>query len=122
MYAAHQDATLVPIDIRSEKYEHAGYWVPAISASASVGAEGKLHVTLSNVNPGKDVAVTLCVRGLKASKVEGRVLHADAMSAHNTFERPEAVRPRPFKNAQITADGLEIAMPKMSVVALDVMS
>ena len=70
MYAAHQDATLVPVDVQSETYVHAGWSAPAISASASVGAEGKLHLTISNV--------------------------------------------------KVTGDGLEIAMPKMSVVALNV--
>ncbi|MFN3980778.1 MAG: alpha-N-arabinofuranosidase, partial [Caldilinea sp.] len=32
LYAAHQDATLVPVDIQSERYQHADYSVPAISA------------------------------------------------------------------------------------------
>ena len=51
MYAAHQDATLVPVDVQSERYALAGYDVPAISVSASVAANGKLHITLSNANP-----------------------------------------------------------------------
>jgi alpha-N-arabinofuranosidase len=41
MYAAHQDATLVPIDVQSEPYAYAGYDVPALSASASVDVAGK---------------------------------------------------------------------------------
>ena len=121
MYAAHQDATLVPIDVQSEQYEHAGYSVPAISASASVGAEGKLHLTLSNANPNKDITVKAFVRGLKGSKVEGRVLHAATMHAHNTFEKPDAVKPQAFSGAKLTSEGVEISVPKMSVVALDVM-
>ena len=42
------------------------------------------------------------------------------MNAHNTFEQPENVKPQTFSAAKITADGLEVVMPKMSVVALDV--
>jgi alpha-N-arabinofuranosidase len=121
MYAAHQDATLVPIDVQSETYAHAGYSVPAVSASASVGAEGKLHLTLSNVNPQKEIAVKVFVRGLPVTHVVGRVLCAGAMNAHNTFEQPEAVKPQTFGAARPTADGLEIVLPQMSVVALDVM-
>ena len=61
------------------------------------------------------------VRGLKAGKVEGRVLRGDAMNAHNTFAQPDAVSPAPFTAATLTPDGLNLTMPRMSVVALDVM-
>jgi alpha-L-arabinofuranosidase len=120
MYAAHQDATLVPVDVQCEQYAHAGYSVPAISASASVDGEGRLHVTLSNANPNKDVVVQLFVRGLRAGKVEGRVLQAGAMNAHNTFEQPDTVKPQPFAGARLNGEGLEVKMPKMAVVALEV--
>ena len=121
MYAAHQDATLVPIYVHSDHYEHAGYRVPAISASASVGADGRLHLTLSNANPDKDLSVMVFVRGLKASTIEGRVLRGDSMNAHNTFAQPDAVSPAPFTGATLTHEGLNLTMPRMSVVALDVM-
>lgn len=121
MYAAHQDATLVPIDVESETYQYAGYSVPAISASASVGVEGKLHLTLTNANPYKDISVTVFVRGLRGSNIDGRVLRAAAMNAHNTFEQPEMVKPQPFSDAKLTVEGVEIVVPKMSVLALDVM-
>jgi alpha-L-arabinofuranosidase len=120
MYAAHQDATLVPIDVQSETYAYGAYSVPALSASASMGAEGKLHLTISNVHPQNDLPVKVFVRGLQGRNVAGRVLCAGTMNAHNTFEQPENVRPQTFGAAKITADGLEIVMPKMSVVALDV--
>lgn len=121
MYAAHQDATLVPIDVQSEQYAHAGYDVPALSASASVDAAGKLHLTLSNANPHKDIATQLFVRGMKAYSVTGRVLHGATMNAHNTFEQPNVVQPQSFDGARLTADGLALTLPKMSVVALEVL-
>jgi alpha-L-arabinofuranosidase len=120
MYAVHQDATMVPIDVQSEHYEHADYSVPAVSASASVDSDGKLHITLSNANPHKDITVNAFVRGLSGTRVQGRVLHASAMNAHNTFEQPNIVEPKPFNGATVNGDGLEITMPKMSVVVLEV--
>ncbi|GIK72450.1 MAG: intracellular exo-alpha-L-arabinofuranosidase 2 [Chloroflexota bacterium] len=121
LYTAHQDATLVPVDIQSERYQHAGYSVPAISASASVNDEGKLHLTASNANPHKDIAVSVFIRGLKGRTVEGQALHAAAMNAHNTFEQPDVVKPQPFNGARLTAEGMEFVIPKMSVIALDIM-
>ena len=41
MYAVHQDATMVPIDVQSEEYSLGDYTVPAMSASASVDARGQ---------------------------------------------------------------------------------
>src|SRR5690606_38993126 len=51
LYSVHQDATMVPVDVQSEQYALGDYSVPAVSASASVDQEGKLHITMSNVNP-----------------------------------------------------------------------
>ena len=120
MYAVHQDATMVPIDVQSESYALGDYSVPAISASASVDDDGKLHITLSNANPNKDIPVSVFVRGMKADTVTGRVLQAGAMNAHNTFENPNAVKPSSFAGAKVSEDGLEVLMPKMSVVSLEV--
>ena len=119
MYSVHQDATLVPVDVRSERYEHAGYSVPAVSASASVDSSGTLHITLSNANPNQDVPVNVHVGGMKAGAVQGRFLQAGVMNAHNTFENPDAVKPRPFKGAKLTNQELELSLPKMSVVVLE---
>jgi len=120
MYTVHHDAAMVPVDVQSERYEHAGYSVPAVSASASVDASGKLHITMSNANPHKDIAVKAFLRGMRVSRMPGRVLQGDAMNAHNTFDQPNAVKPKAFSGAQVTGEGLEIALPKMSVVVLEV--
>jgi alpha-N-arabinofuranosidase len=119
MYSAHQDATMVPVDVRAEPYEHAGYSVPAVSASASVDAHGKLHITLSNANPHKDISVKTFVRGMKASNVQGRVLQGDAMNAHNTVEKLNHVQPKEFCGAKVFSEGVEITAPKMSVVVIE---
>lgn len=120
MYSVHQDATMVPVDVQSEAYEYNGISIPAISASASVDGEGKLNLTLSNANPHKDVTVKAYVRGFAGSQVKGRVLQGSVMNAHNTFDQPNAVAPKAFDQAKLNADGLEITVPKMSVVAVQV--
>lgn len=120
MYAVHQDATMVPLLVQSETYAAGDFSMPAISASASVDGNGKLHLTLSNANPHKEIGVAVFVRGMQADAVRGRVLTAQTMNAHNTFEHPHGVAPKPFAGARLSKDGLEVVMPKMSVVALEV--
>jgi alpha-N-arabinofuranosidase len=120
MYSVHQDATMVPCDVQSERYEHKDYSIPSLSASASVDGNGKLNITLSNANPHQDIAVNIFVRGMKGSQVQGRVLQGSSMNAHNTFGNLNAVQPTGFNGAKLAADGLAVTMPKMSVVALAV--
>ena len=110
---------MTPVDVQSERYEFADYSVPALSASASVDGDGKLHITLSNANPHKDIPVSVFLRGMQASRVQGRVLQADAMGAHNTFAQPNAVKPQAFTGAKPAKGDLELSLPKMSVVVLE---
>jgi alpha-N-arabinofuranosidase len=121
MYTVHQDATMVPLEIKTETYEKAGYSVPAISSSASVDAQGKLHITMTNTNPNKDIAVKVQIGGLKAGSVTGRYLQGSVMNAHNTFENPNVVAPKEFCGAKVAGEALEVVMPKMSVVVLEVL-
>ena len=57
---------------------------------------------------------------MKCKRVHARVLQGESMNAHNTFERPDAVKPRDFSRADVKADGLEITVPRMSVLVLEV--
>jgi alpha-N-arabinofuranosidase len=47
------------------------------------------------------------------------VLSGDAMDAHNTFERPETVKPAPFTGARVTSGQLTVTLPAHSVVVLE---
>ena len=53
------------------------------------------------------------------STVHGRVLTADRMQAHNTFDAPEQVRPIEFQSTEIEANQMTITLPAMSVVVLE---
>jgi alpha-N-arabinofuranosidase len=120
MYSVHQDAKMVPFDLESESYEHAGYKIPALAGSASVDSEGRLHVSLVNSNPGKDISLKIFVFGMKCRQVQGRLLQGESINAYNTFERPDQVKPRDFNRARVKAEEIEITFPRMSVLALEI--
>jgi alpha-N-arabinofuranosidase len=119
MYKVHQDATLLPLDLKGADYGFEKDKIPAISMSASKDKEGRIHVTLCNLDPQNTNTVTLDLRGAKPAQVVGRILTADAMNAHNTFEKPETVKPAAFSGARLTANGLEVRLPAKSVVVLE---
>jgi alpha-N-arabinofuranosidase len=120
MYGVHQDATMVPVDVQSEAYAHGGFSVPAVSASASVDAAGRMHLSLSNANPHTDLPVQVFVRGMRVAKVQGRVLQGDRMAAHNTLEQPNAVVPRGLAEVTVGGDALKVGLPKMSVAVIEI--
>ncbi|HEX7069357.1 MAG TPA: alpha-L-arabinofuranosidase C-terminal domain-containing protein [Rhodothermales bacterium] len=118
-YKVHQDATLLPMTFDGGTYEFEGRSIQAVSASASRDDEGRIHITLSNLDPMEGRTINVDLRGADVSRVSGRILTADDMTAHNTFDNPNAVAPATFNGARIDGDGLVVELPAKSVVALE---
>lgn len=120
MYSVHQDATLVPIDLKTVDYTFGNDKLPAISASASKDAQGVTHISLVNIDAAKAQDVTIDIRGGKYSGVTGRILNSDKLGDFNTFEQPSKVKPGVFKDATLNAGILKVKLPAHSVVVLEV--
>jgi alpha-N-arabinofuranosidase len=119
MFRVHQEAQQLNIDLRCEDYTYGERKIPAISASASVDKAGKIHISVANLNPNKEITLTCPVIGEKFSKVTGEVLTAGAMNAYNSFEKPETVKPSVFSGFKLADGILTITMPSKSVVVLE---
>jgi alpha-N-arabinofuranosidase len=119
LYQVHQDALLLPISLQSDEYTFDGQSVPAVSASASRDAQGRIHITLVNLDPNRARTVQADLRGARPTAIAGRVLTAAGMNAHNTFEQPTAVQPAPFGGARLAGGLLTVELPSKSVVALE---
>ncbi len=118
MYKVHQDAELLPITLDAGTYTYGGTTIPALSAAASA-KDGRVHLTLTNVDPNQPRTVQASLRGGAFASVSGRILTADAMNAHNTFEQPNAVAPTAFDGARLDGDRLTITLPPKSIVVLE---
>lgn len=121
MYNVHQDATLLPSSLFAESYKHGEEEIPAISSSASVDKNGKIHVTLSNINPSKELKVEVNLSGRAISKLNSAtILTAPEFNSVNTFEKPDVIVPTVFKNVKKVAEGkFEVSIPGKSIVALE---
>jgi alpha-N-arabinofuranosidase len=119
MYAPHHDATLLPSELTCADYAVGTEKIPAVSVSASKGAMGKITVTICHLNPNGVIELTCDLLGAKASKISGRVLTAETMQAHNTFEQPKTVNPADFADCKITPGGFTARLPAKSVVVLE---
>ncbi|TCN26578.1 alpha-N-arabinofuranosidase [Mesobacillus foraminis] len=120
MFKVHQDAKLLAVDSLVNEYEYKDEKLPQVSVSASKNDEGKVHISLCNIDHKNEAQLELDVRGLgvTAANVSGRILTAGSMNAHNTFEEPENVKPVAFEQVSVNENKLSITLPPMSVVVL----
>jgi len=118
MYNVHQDATLLPVDLKSKEYQFEGKSLPAVSASASTDPSGVTHISLVNIDAKNTQDLTVDLQGAKFTSVVGRILTSAALQDHNTFQSPDAVKPGSFKGATLGTD-LKVKLPPFCVVVLE---
>jgi len=119
MFKPHQGATSLPIALTSPDCGAGENRIPAVSASASRDLSGKIHVSFANCDLSKSISVACALKGVTAKSVNGRVLTASAMNAHNTFTDPHAVEPAAFDDAKLEGGSLSVTLPAKSVVMLE---
>jgi alpha-L-arabinofuranosidase len=122
MYKAHQGAELLSLRLDSDAYVRSGSSIPQINASASKAPDGTVSVTVCNLSHSSSAAVPVDLRGEKRPRdlVSATILSSDSMTAHNTFDRPDAVATREFTAFELSPEGILLRLPPMSVVALEV--
>ncbi len=120
MYKVHQDATYLPVELTAPDYTFDGKSIPSLHASASRDKTGKIHLSLVNLDPHRAAQVSAKLTGAEARTVTGRILTADKMDAHNTFDNPEAVKPVEFTGIQRKGADLALALPAKSVVVIEI--
>jgi alpha-N-arabinofuranosidase len=119
MYTVHHDALLLPISLDAGKYVNGDRSMPAVSATASRDKAGVMHLSLTNIDPNQARTINVAVRGQAVSTVTGRILTAPLMTAHNTFEQPNAVHPVAFTGAKLAGGTLTVQLPAKSLVVLE---
>jgi len=119
MYKVHQDATYLPLELECGDYKYDGKGIPAVTATASRDAAGKIHISICNVDPNKAATVRCEIRGADFKKVSGSILTAPKMNTHNTFDNPDTLKPVKFDEVTKEGDELVIKMPSKSIVALE---
>jgi len=120
LFKVHQDATWLPTELISEDYQFGRDKIPALQASASKDAGGKIHLSLCNFDPTRARDLTAVLQGAEAKQVSGQILTADIITAHNTFDNPEVVKPESFSGASLQGNRISLTMPPKSIVVLEV--
>lgn len=120
MYQKHQDAELVESSMTTEQIGlEKEYMVPKLNESVSLGADGRLHITMTNLSLTDSSEVETVLTEAAVRSVKGTVLTGE-MTAHNTFDEPDKVQAAEFRDYRVTENGLAFTVPACSVLSLEV--
>jgi alpha-N-arabinofuranosidase len=119
MYRVHQGATKVPIELNAPEYKLNDVAVPSLNASASRDGEGRLHLSIVNLDPNRSSEIIVALSGGSVRSVTGEVLTATAMNAMNSFNAPNTVKAVPFSAFNLSGSQLSVNIPSKAVVMLE---
>jgi len=117
MYNVHQDAKMLPIEIKCGKYTSGVNSIDAINGSASV-KDGVVSITLCNLDPVKSQDISFEIKGMKITSVSGKIVTANKINAFNDFGKKEEVSLADFKNAKLNKGEVKATIPAKSVVLI----
>ncbi|MGG6310665.1 alpha-N-arabinofuranosidase [Paenibacillus macerans] len=121
MYKVHQDAELLDLSLDCGSYRLDDGEIPAVTATASRDGQGNIHISFCNLQHDAEAKVVIDVRGLAAEglAITGSTLAGGKLDAHNTFEQPNTVVPKPFDAFALEGGKLTVNLPAMSVTTLE---
>ncbi|MBC8054596.1 MAG: alpha-N-arabinofuranosidase [Sphingobacteriaceae bacterium] len=119
MYKVHHDAKLIPLQFSSPDYASGDQKIPAINASASVDANGLVHISLVNLDPSRKITVNTSVAGMKWAGVKGQIVTSAKFNDYNSFTDPNKITLKGFNGARKKGDQLTVELPALSVVMLE---
>jgi alpha-L-arabinofuranosidase len=119
MYVPFQDATFVPVAFNAGTYTHGDITLPRVDAVAAKGADGKLWLAITNVDPNRPVEVEASITGIAATSAAGETLTAPKVDSVNDFEAPNTVAPKPVA-AKVQGGKLNLKLEPKSVTVISV--
>jgi len=117
MYNVHQDAKMLPIEIKCGKYTSGANSIDAINASASA-KDGVVSITICNLDPSHSQEISFDIQGLKFANISGKIVTANKINAYNDFGKKEEVTLADFTNAKLNKGQVEASIPAKSVVLI----
>jgi alpha-N-arabinofuranosidase len=117
MYKPFRGATALPVEF-STTSQTGNVETVLLSTSAARGTDGRLHIALANIDPRETQHVTVTVTGKVPRSFTGQILTAAAMDAHNTFDKPETVKPAVFRGAEVHEGAIRVDVPAKSIIVL----
>jgi alpha-N-arabinofuranosidase len=118
LYAAHQGAKRLPVASDAPYTFHNGREYPAVSATASLAADGAVTVTLCNTDAERPAGIELTLPGRKLAAPAAQVVAGQTFNTANTFDQPRAVTAQPLAGVTVKGASVHATLPPGSVASL----
>ncbi|MCM8729857.1 alpha-N-arabinofuranosidase [Hephaestia sp. GCM10023244] len=115
MYVPFQGATPYPATVEGPRYKQGDHDLPMVDVSAAKGTDGKLYLSLVNLDPDRPARVTTRLTGTAT----GRILTGPAIDTHNTFDAPNTIHPVAY-SGKSAGGKLVFDLPAKSVAVVAV--
>jgi len=100
-------------------YESPSYGPTHVIDASAIYDGGRLHVMATNRSLEEAAPVRVALAGRRVTGLDtGEILTGPNAKAANSFERPEAVRSRPFADVEIADGRATLALPPLSAAAM----
>jgi alpha-N-arabinofuranosidase len=120
LYALHQDATMLPTQVKCGNYAFGKDKIPVLNASASMDGQGKIHISIVNTDPNKRQEIECSIYGKEVSKVQGQIITAAEINAYNDFDKAEQVKIEVFNDVKLKNGKIQIDMPAKSIIMVEI--
>ena len=120
MYKVHQGAKLLKSELICNAYQQDNTKLPSLNVSASKTSDGIIHITICNLDPSEPSELECDIKGVTVKTVNGRLLTAEKMNTHNTFDKPDAIQPEILKGIELEKGKMSMVLPAKSVTVLEV--
>jgi alpha-N-arabinofuranosidase len=118
MYLPFQDANFIPIVAPAPMLQAESGSFPAFTLSAAKAKDGKTYVAVANADKDRGYKLALDLGKLTATKVNGQVLTANKLDAHNTPGLAEQIAPVSYRGGRISGGKLLLDIPAKAVVVV----
>jgi alpha-N-arabinofuranosidase len=120
LYQSHQGATRLPANVTAPDYVLESVTVPSLSASASRTTQGRITLSLVNVDPRRAARIRVDVRGSSIRSARGRVITAEAMDARPEFGKTDPLAPVAMDTLRVRDGVLTLVAPAKSVMTVEI--
>ncbi|CAL4869539.1 Intracellular exo-alpha-L-arabinofuranosidase 2 (plasmid) [Asticcacaulis sp. MM231] len=117
LYVPFQDATFLPVTYDAGSYVQGNTTLPRFDAIAAKGKDGKIWLSLTNLDPKTPLLVDAAALGFKAKSASGQTLSAPKVDSINTFEKPDVVTPKAI-SGKLKNGAVMLTLPPASVTVV----
>jgi alpha-L-arabinofuranosidase len=118
LFSVHQDATMIPITLLSNRSSLSEGDLQLINASASIGKEGELNITACNLDARKEQNLSIELKANSYTKVTAEIITGSKINSFNDFGKAEEVKINSFIGPKIKNSSIELTLPAHSVVLI----